>query len=187
MKPYLNLEYIFYRISVFFEESNRFFTTGEWKRFGSFSQVKIFSVVLSIILFFGILCVLLMLFRMRKTKLAELLKRTADFSPQERIERWNKVKRLRDSENPEDWKWAVVEADNIIDEIIIKIGYQGETFGERLSKIDHHKFKGIYDVWRAHEVRKNIDFEGEAYEFTQDEAKEVLSLYEKALKEVEYI
>jgi len=51
-------------------------------------------------------------------------------------ERWERIETYMRSNNPSDWKIAVLEADNILDSVVEQMGYPGETLGERMKAID---------------------------------------------------
>jgi hypothetical protein len=44
-------------------------------------------------------------------------------------DRWEKVLHYLSSEHPTDWKMAILEADSMLDDILVHMGYQGDTLG----------------------------------------------------------
>lgn len=100
-----------------------------------------------------------------------------------RNERWESVERHMDSENPNDWRLAIIEADTILDELVKKMGYEGDTMGERLKNIEISDFTTLQDAWEAHKIRNRIAHEGSTFLLTKREARRVISLYEKVFKE----
>jgi hypothetical protein len=99
---------------------------------------------------------------------------------------WRKVQEHIQSENPNDWKIAIIEADTILDELVEKMGYPGVTLGERLKNIELSDFTSIQDAWEAHKVRNAIAHEP-AYQITEREARRIISLFEKVFKEFDFI
>jgi hypothetical protein len=88
------------------------------------------------------------------------------------------------SENQGEWKIAIIEADNILDNILKEIGYEGDTLGERLKSAGDSD--SVQQAWEAHKVRNEIAHEG-GKELTKREAKRVISLYESVFKRFGYL
>lgn len=154
----------------------------------SSQSLKFSSVIISIILSFGILIVLYKIARLRGKRVVHL----ADFLereeiPETRVNRWAEIENNIESENSADWKMAIIEADSIIDSIIQRIGYDGENLGERLKNIEPSDFENLQNIWEAHKVRNRIAHEAERFELTKEEAKAALEKYKKALRELKYI
>lgn len=57
-------------------------------------------------------------------------------------------------------KNALIEADKLLDYVMIAKGFSGETMGDRL-KNDGHKFNNLNDIWSAHKLRNQIVHEVE--------------------------
>src|SRR3989338_4652453 len=78
----------------------------------------------------------------------------------EKNEQWVRVENYMRSENPSDWKIAILEADNILDEVVERMGYRGETLGERMKMIEPSDFLHLDEAWRAHKMRNEIAHKG---------------------------
>lgn len=102
-------------------------------------------------------------------------------------ERWEKVVEHVRSENPSDWRLAIIEADIILDELLTKIGYQGETLGEKLKQVTKGDVKSIDQAWEAHKIRNQIAHEGGDFILTQRETKRVVDMYTAVFSELKYI
>ncbi len=105
----------------------------------------------------------------------------------EENERWKKVVAHINSENPADWKVAVLEADIILDELVLSMGYHGNSFGERLKSIEPSDFVTLNDAWEAHKIRNQIAHQGSDYVLNFREARRVVGLYENVFREFKYI
>jgi hypothetical protein len=183
---YLNLEYIF---NKFFESfrilGEKILTFATWL---SNKNIRFSSIAISVILLVGIIIVFYKIIHLRKRRiisLADFLKK--EEMPEARLNRWDGVQKRLESENPNDWKMAVIETDSLLDEIFQKIGYKGENLGERLKNIEPSDFDNLQNIWEAHKIRNKIVHEGDKFELTKDEAKNILEKYKKALKELKYI
>jgi hypothetical protein len=110
-------------------------------------------------------------------------------APSERSEntRWLRVSAHADSENQSDWRLAILEADIILGDMLDKMGYKGETIGDKLKSIEKSDFLSLDDAWAAHRVRNVIAHEGAEFVLTQREARRVIDLYKKVFEEFKFI
>lgn len=102
-------------------------------------------------------------------------------------DKWNKIMEHIESENANDWRLAILEADIILGEMLDKMGYRGEGIGEQLKSVEKSDFTTIDDAWEAHKVRNLIAHEGASFIITEREAKRVIELYRKVFEEHGYI
>jgi len=186
MKPWINLEYLYKKILellykiyelliAFFEALN-------------FQAIKIVSIVLSIIACIGIIYTIIRIIRLKRKEVEEIKDIIPkEISPEERYSRWNAINKHLESSNEVEWRMAIMEADNILDEIIQAIGIEGENLGERLKNIEASDFNNLQNAWDAHKVRNKIAHEGMKFKLTREEAVRVISLYEKIFKEFKFI
>lgn len=102
-------------------------------------------------------------------------------------EKWKIIMEHIESENANDWRLAILEADIVLGEMLDKLGYRGEGIGEQLKSVDKSDFTAIDDAWEAHKIRNSIAHEGASFLITEREAKRVIGLYKKVFEEHEYI
>ena len=81
-------------------------------------------------------------------------------------------------------KLAVIEADSMLDNILKRMGFGGESLGERLEKLTVASLPNIEDAKEAHKIRSNI-IHDPAYKLSLDEAKRIIEIYEKALTDLQ--
>ncbi len=93
---------------------------------------------------------------------------------------WEKIKQRLESGNESEYKVAIIEADNLIDGLVARMGYKGENFGARLDSIPPGQIENIEELKRAHEVRNRI-IHDENFAMTKEEAGDVLGVFEKFL------
>ena len=105
----------------------------------------------------------------------------------EKNERWERVEEYMRSLNPSDWKIAVLEADNILDDVVKRMGYQGETMGERMKMIEASDFPYLDDAWRAHKTRNDIEHQGGEHVLTRALAEQTINIYHRIFKELGYL
>lgn len=79
-------------------------------------------------------------------------------------------------------RYAIIEADKLLDYTLKQRGYSGETMGERL-KSAGNDFSYIDDVWQAHKLRNKLVHESE-YQVDQRLIKRAIGQFEIALKDM---
>lgn len=101
--------------------------------------------------------------------------------------RWAKVLEHVNSENPSDWRLAILEADIMLGDVLDKMGYHGATIGDKLKSIEQSDFSTLNEAWEAHKVRNAIAHEGSDMTLNKPEAERVVRLFEKVFKEFKYV
>lgn len=105
----------------------------------------------------------------------------------EKNERWEVILEHIESENPNDWRLAILEADIMLGDMLDKLGYRGESIGEQLKSVDKSDFTTIDDAWEAHKVRNLIAHEGANFTIPDREAKRIIGLYKNVFEEFNFI
>jgi len=101
------------------------------------------------------------------------------FSP-----RWKKIEERLKSKNEADLKLAVLEADELLGKVMDEIGYQGKDLNEKLERITEEIISNLKELKEVRKVRDDI-VEDPTFRLTEEEAKRVLKVYEKALKDLQ--
>lgn len=101
---------------------------------------------------------------------------------QEVQEKFDSIVAKMASEHPEDWKIAILEADHLIDEVLIWHGHRGKDMGERLKSITEREVESINELWQAHKLRNQIAHNINI-EISKKEAEKAIEIYRKVLKE----
>lgn len=102
-------------------------------------------------------------------------------------EKWRQIEALSSSENPSDWRLAILEADIILDEIVTRMGYKGDTFSEKLKQVEASDFQTLEQAWEAHKVRNRIAHTGSDFILTRRETLRVIDLFRQVFEEFHYI
>ncbi len=100
------------------------------------------------------------------------------------IKRWENVKQHLNSENVSDWRFAILEADILLNDLITQKGYMGDTMADKLKAIDISDLNSINDAWEAHKARNKIAHEGTSYELTYRETRRIINLYKNVFTEL---
>ena len=82
------------------------------------------------------------------------------------------------------WRIGIMEADNLLLEILTEKGYEGDGVGEKLKNAS---FKTIDLAWDAHKVRNRIAHEGSDFQLTEREAKRAFTLFESVFRDLKAI
>ena len=102
------------------------------------------------------------------------------------IKVWEKIiKRLEGAQESE-YKLAVIEADETLNDVLEKIGFTGQTIEERLGKLTPEVLPNIDQLKEAHQVRDNILHDPD-FRLGLEKAKKTLDVYEKSLRDLEVI
>ena len=101
--------------------------------------------------------------------------------------RWKNVVDYVESENPGNWRLAIIEADIMLDELLFSLRLPGNTIGEKLKAVEPSDFLSLNEAWEAHKARNMIAHEGQNYLLNQREARRIISLYEMVFREFEVI
>lgn len=112
---------------------------------------------------------------------------TAETGDTAMAHRWENALKHIESPNPNDWKQAIIEADIILDDLLTKMGYRGESVGEKLKRVEPGDMKSLNDAWEAHKVRNQIAHEGSGFTLDQHVARQVLYQYRNVFHEFYYI
>lgn len=151
------------------------------------------SFILSIMLFIGIIYCVERLKQIRRKEEGiynpqiEMAYQEAVKGDPELSHKWERVKTHVESENENDWRQAIMEADIILGELLTKMGYKGEGIGEQLKRVEKSDFDSLDEAWEAHKVRNRIAHDGSDYALSKLEAKRVIDLYRKVFDEFFYI
>jgi len=95
--------------------------------------------------------------------------------------RWKKILRRLETETEAEYKLAVIEADNMMDNSLKRMGYAGHNLEERLDKLTSATLPNIEQIHQAHRTRNNIVHDPD-YRLSLDEAKKTLEIYSQAFQ-----
>ncbi len=151
--------------------------------------LKNFSLVLSILFFAGIVWLFL---RTREVHHSEHKKyepiHVEEVEAKGRMIQWQIVLNHINSENPAEWKLGILEADNMLDEILEDQGYLGKTVADKLKAMNPSRITSYQELWEAHKVRNEIAHGGAIdMELSKKTARDTVTNFGKAFKELGYI
>ena len=97
--------------------------------------------------------------------------------------RWIHVQQLINSGRESDWRQAIIEADIMLDEILVEQGYVGDTVADKLKQVNPARFQTLQHAWDAHRVRNDIAHMGSQYQLTEHTAHRTIAHYEAVFRE----
>jgi len=157
-----------------------------WFR-GALATLLVIGIVLTLGLLGGIIYATLRTNQIRAREARRIREAIPKAMQPKRNERWDKLIEHASSENPNDWRLAIIEADVMLDELITRMGYHGTTLGDKLKQVTRGDVRSIDAAWEAHRVRNQIAHEGSDFILTKREAQRVVNLYGSVFKEFKYI
>ena len=98
--------------------------------------------------------------------------------------KWSEIMRHLDSEKEAEWKFAIIEADKLVNDLLKSAGYHGDSMGERLMSIEKGQLLSLEGLWEAHKVRNKLAHETN-YFLRYAEVRRTLDLYKSTLEELE--
>ncbi|NCO80267.1 hypothetical protein GW869_00595 [bacterium] len=98
--------------------------------------------------------------------------------------KWQKIKKRLEAGIESEAKLAIIEADSMLDGILDRMGFGGRTLGERLDRLTDVSLPNIEEAKKSHKIRNNIVHDP-TYKLDLEEAKKVISAYEKALTDLQ--
>lgn len=99
---------------------------------------------------------------------------------------WGKVTERLDKGSEPEYKLAIIEADDLLDSSLKRMGYAGQTLEERLGKLTSATLPNIEQIYETHRLRNNIVHDPD-YRLVLEEAKKALDVYSQAFKDLQIL
>jgi len=109
---------------------------------------------------------------------------TRPYGAKKAYKQWSKIKNRLERGTEQEYKLAVVEAENLLNDALTGAGYKGDTIVEKLEQLNSTLLPNINQVSEAHKIRNNIVHDPD-YKLEPDTAKRTLDVYEKALQDLD--
>jgi len=105
------------------------------------------------------------------------------YGTREITKRWNKIKKRLKTGIEEDFKLAIIDAEDFFIEMLERAGYDGKDFDESVQKTGR-LLSSIYDdLKKAHEIRNSIVYNPD-FKLEAEQAKKALGVFETAVNTV---
>ncbi len=110
----------------------------------------------------------------------DILKNFKDYGSSKAQKQWRKIKQNFEKDDPVYWKVALLEAEKLMDEILVRMGLGSGTMDERLSRASVDEIPNLQDVIRARNLCQDIARDPD-YRLNKEDAEKTLGSFEKAL------
>lgn len=97
--------------------------------------------------------------------------------------RWKKIIKKTEGGSEHDYKLALIEADDFLYQVLEERGFEGETFEELAESAGRRMLQNYNEIMAAHKIRNSVVYEPD-YVLDMEKAKEMLSYYESAIKNI---
>lgn len=154
----------------------------------AYGVARIFFMVLDVVLFLGFIYALMKSFEYRP----KLYRNPGGFEKKTLvkdpalIKRWAEILEKSKSNPPQSFAFSIIEADKFVDDILKRMGLQGEHMADRLERLSASDIKTLDKLWRVHKIRNELVHNTD-FDISPRDAKGVLDGYEDFLKELEII
>lgn len=101
--------------------------------------------------------------------------------------RWSRIVEEAGSDNEQNWRLAILEADIMLNELLDSLGYKGDTMADKMRQVEKGDFNTIDLAWEAHRARNAIAHQGLGAPLSSREARRIIGLYEKIFREFKFI
>lgn len=96
---------------------------------------------------------------------------------------WHKIEGRLETGSESEYKLAVIEADDMLDASLKRMGYAGQTLEEKLGKLTSATLPNIEQLLEAHRLRNNIVHDPD-YRLSLDEVRKALDVYSQAFRDL---
>lgn len=149
------------------------------------SDLKIAAFIVSVIC--GLILIFI-LYKMRGLVKEEFLELKGELKPPSEAgsafdARWREIKNHANSFKESEWKFAVIEADKFVDDVLKSAGFRGETMGERLTIIKPDELLNLQYLWDAHKLR-NLVAHDPNFRLTHQQVLWAIEAFESVLREL---
>jgi len=97
---------------------------------------------------------------------------------------WAKIMVRLERASESEYKLAVIEADGLLDDTLKRMGYAGESLGDRLKQLTEATLPNLDLLLKAHKIRNDIVHDPD-YRLSLEQAKRTLKIFEQALRDLQ--
>ncbi len=99
--------------------------------------------------------------------------------------RWKRIQKMADSGIESNYKLALIEADDLLDNVLKNKGFSGETFEEKIKQAGEIQIPDSERILQAHQTRNQAVYEPD-YQLEAERLREILEVYKETIKNVEF-
>lgn len=100
--------------------------------------------------------------------------------------KWQDIVSKTETGAEKDLQIAIIEADSLLDLVLKRNGYPGESLKERLNAIKQENLLNMDEVWQAHKTRNEIAHNPH-FAIVKKDAEKILKFYKNAFQKLKVI
>ncbi len=100
--------------------------------------------------------------------------------------KWSVIEAHMASGSEAEWRLAILEADNMLADLLKTLPISGIDVGEKLTNADRKYFQSLEDAWDAHKVRNRIAHEGSDFLLTEHLARKTIGQFKNVFTEFQF-
>jgi hypothetical protein len=153
---------------------------------GIFLYIKILFIVISLLLIAAIIYFLFINSWLKRFILEDLTETitTRPYGAKRTFKHWNRIQKRMGAKTEDEYRLAIIEADNLLDDVLTKMGYEGDSILDKLNQISETVLPNVKQVLEAHQLRNNIVHDPD-YKISPESISKAMDIYEKALHDLE--
>jgi len=151
-----------------------------------FMVVKYFLIFLTVVLFAAIVLILIRIQGGFKIKIKEAVEEAMEAGKLPKTKTQEKIDLIAsaaESNNPKDYKKAVVLAEELLGRVLKVADFSGENLEKKISKVPDSQLNFKEDIIWACKLKEKI-VSDEEFEIDHEEAKRAVYIFQRALKEI---
>ena len=150
--------------------------------FSKLGVLEVISVIVTLGLVIGIVYIIAKTgwLRVRVERYNAVILKT-DLSKKRAKEGWELVQKHFFAGNDNDLKIAIMQADTILEEALVRAGVRGNNLGDRLKNLKRGQVPNLEELWQAHKLRNQIAHEP-MFKLKRDTVERALDIFKEALK-----
>jgi len=98
--------------------------------------------------------------------------------------RWKVIQKRVETGTEYEYKLAVLEAEELFNEVLADKGFPGKTFDERVREVEKVQLPNIEEILGVHKIRNMVAYDPN-YKITKDDTQKVLAIFEKGIRNIE--
>ena len=154
-----------------------------------YGAVKYFMIGMTILFVIGIILILMRVegsFKIRIKEAIEEAKEAGKLPKTKTQNKWETISSNIESEDSDDYKKAVVLAEELFSSVLKAANFSGENLEKKLNKIPDNQLEFKDDIIWAYKLKEKI-LSDEDFTVDHEEARRAVYIFQRALKEMHVI
>ena len=99
---------------------------------------------------------------------------------------WERILGLMESGDSRNWKIAILEVAQMLDEVLKTVRYPGDTLGDKLNGMVEVQLRNLEQVKEANKIKNRI-VQDDGFEISKEEARRIIDIFADSLRFFEVI